>query len=193
MSRPVGWEEVSTYRDVTKVLIQPVWFCVALAAPIHRQLVGCWRGCRRRSVITISSKPKFCPLFLWCFALTQLSGPATVLILNSGNIFLQTMYFLSSWVVGVISFWRHFEKGGGFRLFSDEIWQDEVWVSFTPKTCDDPNLPRTSIQFRGVHRVFVGKPEGKRPLGRPRRRWEDNIKMNLQDVGGACEDWIELA
>jgi len=37
---------------------------------------------------------------------------------------------------------------------------------------------------RGVHRMLVGKPEGKRPLGRPRRRWEDNIKMDLQKVGG---------
>ena len=37
---------------------------------------------------------------------------------------------------------------------------------------------------RGVHRVLVGKPEGKRPLGRPRRRWEDNIKMDLQEVRG---------
>jgi hypothetical protein len=37
---------------------------------------------------------------------------------------------------------------------------------------------------RGVHRVLVGKPAGKRPLGRPRRRWEDNIKMDLQEVGG---------
>ena len=46
---------------------------------------------------------------------------------------------------------------------------------------------------RGVHRVLVGKPEGKRPLGRPRRRWEDNIKMHLQEVGGGCGDWIELA
>ena len=46
---------------------------------------------------------------------------------------------------------------------------------------------------RGVHRVLVGKPEGKRPLGRPRRRWEDNIKMDLQEVGGGCGDWIELA
>ena len=46
---------------------------------------------------------------------------------------------------------------------------------------------------RGVHRVLVGKPEGKRPLGRPRRRWEDNIKMDLQEMGGACEDWMELA
>ena len=46
---------------------------------------------------------------------------------------------------------------------------------------------------RGVHRVLVGKPEGKKPLGRPRRRWEDNIKMDLQEVGGGCEDWMELA
>ena len=46
--------------------------------------------------------------------------------------------------------------------------------------------------MRGVHRVLVGKPEGKRPLGRPRRRWEDNIKMDLQEVEGACGDWMEL-
>ena len=45
---------------------------------------------------------------------------------------------------------------------------------------------------RGVHRVLVGKPEGKRPLGRPRRRWENNIKMDLE-VGGGREDWMELA
>ena len=44
-----------------------------------------------------------------------------------------------------------------------------------------------------VHRVLVGKPEGKRSLGRPRRRWEDNIKIDLQEVGGGCEDWMELA
>ena len=46
---------------------------------------------------------------------------------------------------------------------------------------------------RGVHRVLVGKPEGKRPLGRPRLRWEDNIKMDLQEVGGGRGDWMELA
>jgi len=46
---------------------------------------------------------------------------------------------------------------------------------------------------RGVHRVLVGKPEGKRPFGRPRRRWQDNIKMDLQDVGGGRVDWMELA
>ena len=45
----------------------------------------------------------------------------------------------------------------------------------------------------GVYRVLVGKPEGKRLLGRPRRRWEDNIKMDLQEVGCGGMDWIELA
>ena len=44
-----------------------------------------------------------------------------------------------------------------------------------------------------VHKVSVGKPEGKRPLGRPRRRWEDNTKMDLQEVGRGCGDWMELA
>ena len=46
---------------------------------------------------------------------------------------------------------------------------------------------------RGVYRGLVGKPEGKRPLGRPRSRWEDNIKMDLQKVGGGCGEWMELA
>jgi hypothetical protein len=45
---------------------------------------------------------------------------------------------------------------------------------------------------RGVHRVLVGKSEAKRPLGRPRHRWEDNIKMDFQEVGGSCGDWMEL-
>ena len=43
-----------------------------------------------------------------------------------------------------------------------------------------------------MHRVLVGKHEGKRPFGRPRRRWEDNVKMDLQEVGGGG-DWMELA
>jgi hypothetical protein len=46
---------------------------------------------------------------------------------------------------------------------------------------------------RGVHRVLVGKPEGKRLLGRPRCIWEDNIKIDLQEVGVGCGDWIESA
>jgi len=46
---------------------------------------------------------------------------------------------------------------------------------------------------RGIYRVVLGKPEGKRPLGRPRHRWKDNIKMDLQEVGCGGMDWIELA
>jgi hypothetical protein len=46
---------------------------------------------------------------------------------------------------------------------------------------------------RVVYRVLVGKPDGKKALGRPRRRWEDNIRMDLQEVGCGCEDWIGLA
>jgi len=46
---------------------------------------------------------------------------------------------------------------------------------------------------RGVYRVLVGKPEGRRPLGRPRCRWEDNIEMDLQGVGGDCGDRMELS
>jgi hypothetical protein len=46
---------------------------------------------------------------------------------------------------------------------------------------------------RGAYRALVGKPEGKRPLGRPRHRWEDNIKMDLREVGWGGMDWINLA
>ena len=46
---------------------------------------------------------------------------------------------------------------------------------------------------RGVYRILVGNHEGKRPLGRPKRRWEDNIKIDLQEVGCGGMDWIELA
>jgi len=45
---------------------------------------------------------------------------------------------------------------------------------------------------RGVYRILVGKPEGRRPLGRPRHRWENNIKMGLQEVGCGVIDWIGL-
>ena len=46
---------------------------------------------------------------------------------------------------------------------------------------------------KGVNKVLMGKPDGKRPLGRPRHRWQDNIKMDLQEVGRVCGDWMELA
>jgi len=48
-------------------------------------------------------------------------------------------------------------------------------------------------EVRGVYRGLVGKSEGKRPLGRPKRRWEDNIKMDLLEVGCGRMDWMELA
>ena len=48
-------------------------------------------------------------------------------------------------------------------------------------------------EVRGLYRILVWKPEGKRPLGRPWRRWEENIKMDLQEVGSGNVDWIELA
>jgi hypothetical protein len=46
---------------------------------------------------------------------------------------------------------------------------------------------------RNAYRILVGKPEGKRPLGNPRRRWEDNIKMDLREIGWGGMDWIDLA
>jgi hypothetical protein len=49
------------------------------------------------------------------------------------------------------------------------------------------------VEGRGVRRVLVGKPEGKRPLGRPRRRWENDIRRDLQEEGGDCGNWMERA
>jgi hypothetical protein len=46
---------------------------------------------------------------------------------------------------------------------------------------------------RGAYRILVGKPEGRRPLGKPRRRWEDNIKIDLQELGWGDMDWIDMA
>jgi hypothetical protein len=50
-----------------------------------------------------------------------------------------------------------------------------------------------SGEKRNAYRILVGKPEGKRPLGRPRRRWVDNIKMDLREIRGDGMDWIDLA
>jgi hypothetical protein len=56
-----------------------------------------------------------------------------------------------------------------------------------------PNIIRTMGETRNAYRILVGKPEGKRPLGRSRRRWVDNIKMDLGEIGRDGRDWIELA
>jgi hypothetical protein len=51
----------------------------------------------------------------------------------------------------------------------------------------------THGENRNAYRILAGKPEGNRPLGRPRRRWEDNIKMDLREIGWVDMDWIDLA
>jgi hypothetical protein len=48
-------------------------------------------------------------------------------------------------------------------------------------------------EVRGAYKILVGRPEGRRPLGRPRRRWEDNIKIDLREIGFGVVDWIHLA
>jgi hypothetical protein len=76
------------------------------------------------------------------------------------------------------------QKNGSFNT------SDAIKLNFRFKITN-VKVPR-HCEGRGVHRVLVGKPEGKRPLGRPRRRWEYNIKTDLQEVGGGCGDWMEL-
>jgi hypothetical protein len=49
------------------------------------------------------------------------------------------------------------------------------------------------VEIKNVYKIFVGKPEGKRPLGRPRRRWDDNIRKDLQEIRWEGVDWIHLA
>jgi hypothetical protein len=67
-----------------------------------------------------------------------------------------------------------------------------VWAIKSKRMREAGNAARTG-ERRGVYRVLVGKAEGKRPFGRPRRRWEGNIKMDIQEVGCGDMDWIELA
>jgi len=68
-----------------------------------------------------------------------------------------------------------------------------IWVSRTALGfVGDETLARMGEE-RGVYRVLVRKPEGRRPLGRPRRRWTDNIRTDLQEVGCVYMDWIGLA
>jgi hypothetical protein len=67
-----------------------------------------------------------------------------------------------------------------------------LWRQNNPEVNYSPTRVRMG-EDRGAHRVLVGKPGGKRPLGRPRPRWEVNIKMDLEEVGGGRGDWMELA
>ena len=65
-------------------------------------------------------------------------------------------------------------------------------IEDSPRTSQEAEPMGSSVQFVCVHKLLAGKPEGKRPLGIPRRKWEDNIKMDLQEVGRGCGDWMEL-
>ena len=67
-----------------------------------------------------------------------------------------------------------------------------VWVIKSRRMRWAGNVARME-EGRVVRKVLVGKPEGKRPLGTPRHRWEDNVKMDLEEVGRGCGDWMELA
>jgi hypothetical protein len=115
----------------------------------------------------------------------------------------------------------HFERGNRLRVFENRVLRrifgpkrDEVtgeWRKLHNGELNDlyssPYIVRVIKsrrmgwaghvarmgEGRGMHRVLVGKPEGKKPLGRPRRRWDDNIKMDLQELGYGGMDWIELA
>ena len=68
-----------------------------------------------------------------------------------------------------------------------------VYPPTLPHFKNFPNIFDLMGEEKGVYRVLVGKPEGKRPLGRPRRRWVDNIRMDLQEVGCGYMYWIGLA
>jgi hypothetical protein len=93
---------------------------------------------------------------------------------------------LDDWLLyqyGNVSFKSRYYKPDEFNLIKTKDEKQKRWAGHVARMGED----------RGVHRVLVGKPEGKRPLGRRRRRWEDNIKMNLYEVGGGRGDWMELA
>jgi len=103
---------------------------------------------------------------------------------------------------------RVFENGVLRRIFESK--RDEVtreWRKLHDEKLDDLYSSRNTVRViksrrmrvalmverRGVYRFLVRKREGKRPIGRPRRKWEDNIKMDLQEVGCGVMNWIELA
>ena len=85
--------------------------------------------------------------------------------------------------------WRKLHNGEPNVMYSS---LNIVWVIKSRRMRWAGRVARMG-EGRGVYRVLMGKPGGKRPLGRPRRRWKDNIMMYLQEVGCGGMDWIELA
>jgi hypothetical protein len=91
------------------------------------------------------------------------------------------------------------------RIFGPKREEDGSWRTLhndeLHSLYSSPNIVRVIKSWRlrwvgagrGVYRVLVGRPEGKRPLGRPRRRWEDNIKIELREIGIEGANWIQLA
>jgi hypothetical protein len=106
---------------------------------------------------------------------------------------------------------RVFENRVLRRIFGPKREEDGLWIKLhndeLHSLYSSPNIVRVIKsrrmrcvghvacmgEGRGVYRVLVGRPEGNRPLGRPRRRWEDNIKLGLTEVGIDVADWIQLA
>jgi hypothetical protein len=106
---------------------------------------------------------------------------------------------------------RVFENRVLRRIFGPKREEDESWRKLhndeLGSMYSSPNIVRViksgrmrweghvarMVEGRGVYRVFVGRPEGKRPLGRPRRRWEDNIKKEVREIGIDGANWIQLA
>ena len=88
--------------------------------------------------------------------------------------------------VGVTGEWRKLHNEGLNSLYSSP----NIGRVIKSRKMRWAGLMARMEEGRGVHKVLVGKPEGKRPLGRPRHRWEDNIMMDLQGVGRGCGDWM---
>jgi hypothetical protein len=90
-----------------------------------------------------------------------------------------------------------------YNSLENYFYQIFLWLCCTIRTryCSRDNIEKNKMggacsgygERRGVYMVLVEKPEGKKPLGRPRRRWEDNIKIYLQELGCGGMGWIELA